>query len=153
MRGNLIETLMGALVLVVAGGFLFFAYTTTDVAAGGGYVLQARFSSAGGLTIGSDVRVSGIKVGTVVDQELDPEYYDAVVRFTVDPDVELPADTSASISSEGILGGSYLSLDPGFEEELLGPGDEISPEYTQGSVDLMDLISRFVFTPEDENDD
>lgn len=141
MRHNLVETLMGAVVLVVAFAFLAFAYTNTDIRAVKGYELKARFDRVDGLTVGSDVRLSGIKVGTVTGQELDPHSYQAVVRFSVDPSVKLPEDTSAKITSEGLLGSNYLALSPGASDVMLEPGEDIA--YTQGAVDFLSLISKF----------
>lgn len=143
MRGNVIETVIGAIVLVVAGLFLFYAYSRSDVGAVGGYGISARFSRVDGLTPGSDVRISGIKVGTVVDQELDPETYMAVVGMTIDSNVRLPDDSSAKITSEGLLGNYYVAIEPGASETMLDSGDQIV--YTQGAVDLMSLIGQAVF--------
>lgn len=141
MSGNLVESIIGALVLIVAGWFLTFAYERTDGASVSGYVLQARFDRIDGLNLGSDVRVAGIKVGSIVASELDPLSYQAIISFSVDSSVELPVDTAAAISSESLLGGSYLSLLPGGMEEMLAPGDEISE--TQDAVDLLGLIGKF----------
>ena len=141
MAHNLVETLMGAAFLVGAGAFLTFAYTNTDVRAVHGYELTARFNRVDGLANGADVRLSGIKVGTVTKQELDKNTYQAVVHMSIDPSVKLPEDTFAKITSEGLLGNNYLSLDPGGSDQFLKPGGEI--EQTQGSVDLLNLISKF----------
>ncbi len=143
MNRNVIETVMGAVVLLVAGFFLFFAYTTSNVKSVSGYTLEARFTSTGGLAAGSDVRISGVKVGTVTQQYLDSQTYQAVVRMEIDSNVKLPRDTTASIASESLLGGRYLKLDPGGEEDKLKAGDRI--EYTQSAVNLEDLLGRFIF--------
>jgi phospholipid/cholesterol/gamma-HCH transport system substrate-binding protein len=143
MRRNVIETVLGAVVLVVAGFFLFFAYTTSSVRAVGGYKLEARFSSTGGLSTGSDVRISGVKVGTVTSQFLDKQTFQAVVQMEIDRTIQLPRDTSASIASESLLGGRYLQLEPGGEEDKLKEGDVI--EYTQSAVNLEELLGRFIF--------
>ncbi len=141
MSSNLVESLIGAIVLLVAGWFLVFAYERTDSGAVDGYILQARFDRIDGLNVGSDVRVAGIKVGTVIDNVLDATSYQAIVKFSVASGVELPADTAAAISSESLLGGVYLSLLPGGDEEYLSDGDEI--EETQDAIDLLGLIGRF----------
>ncbi len=141
MNHNLVETLIGAIVIAAAAAFLAFAYSNTDIGGVSGYELSARFSRVDGLNIGSDVRLSGIKVGTVTKQELDPTTYQAVVHMTVAPSVRLPEDTFAKITSEGLLGGNYLALDPGGSDIFLEPGDEIMQ--TQGAVDLLGLISKF----------
>jgi phospholipid/cholesterol/gamma-HCH transport system substrate-binding protein len=143
MRGTLVETLIGAVVLLVAAWFLYFAYTRTEMGAVGGYTVSARFDRVGDLGNGADVRVSGIKVGTVVAQTLDPRTYEAVVRLGIQSDVKLPEDTSAKIAAAGLLGGSYVLLEPGAAEEMLQDGDQIA--YTQGAVDLMGLLGRFIY--------
>lgn len=142
MRHNLVETLMGALVLAAAGIFMVFAYTKADLRPVKGYEMTARFDRVDGLSMGSDVRLSGIKVGTVIGEDLDRESYHAIIRFTVDDTVRLPEDTVAKITSDGLLGGNYLALDPGGSDLMLEPGEEII--FTQGSVDLLTLMSRFV---------
>ncbi|WP_374304487.1 outer membrane lipid asymmetry maintenance protein MlaD [Ferrovibrio sp.] len=146
MSGNLVETLIGAVVLLVAGFFLAFAYSTGGVGSGrvSGYELQARFNRADGLVIGGDVRLSGIKIGTISAQKLDPKTYDAVITFTVDSRYELPEDTALKIASEGLLGGNYLSVEPGGSDKMLKPGSFV--QYTQGSVNLMDLIGQAIFS-------
>jgi len=152
LKESLVEALIGAVVLAVAALFLFYAYSNTAVGrASSGYHLVANFPSAVGVNVGTDVRISGIKVGSVVKQELDPQTFQAKVTFTIQDDVHLPADTSAKISSEGILGGSYIDLSPGGDMETLQPGDEI--EQTQGSVDLMSLIGRAIYSATDNSKD
>ena len=143
MSRNLLETLLGAVVLIVAIGFLLFAYNTSQVKQDGGYELIARFDKVDGLERGSDVRISGIKVGTVLDQTLDPETYRAEVRFSLREDIQLPADTSAAVVSNGLLGGKYLALIPGGDIEMLEPGGEVT--LTQSAVNLEDLIGHMIF--------
>jgi phospholipid/cholesterol/gamma-HCH transport system substrate-binding protein len=144
MTRNLLETLLGAVVLIVAVGFLVFAYRSSQVQQNGGYELIARFDKVDGLEPGSDVRISGIKVGSVLDQSLDAETYRAEVRFSLREDVRLPADTSAAVVSNGLLGGKYLALVPGGDIEMLEPGDEVT--LTQSAVNLEDLIGHMIFS-------
>ena len=151
MSGNLVESLIGAIVLLVAGWFLNFAYERTEMTNVGGYELIAKFDRVDGLNIGSDVRLSGIKVGTVTSQELDPETYEAVVRIAISDEVKLPTDTAAAITSEGLLGGSYLSILPGGMEEMLEDGDEF--DETQDALDLIAMINRFMYGGKDEDKD
>ncbi|WP_339860946.1 outer membrane lipid asymmetry maintenance protein MlaD [Paremcibacter congregatus] len=142
MRNNLVETLMGAIVLVIASSFLYFAFSHSGVSTNGGKVYIAKFDKIDGLSVGSDVKISGIKVGTVVDQYLDTETFYAVVRISIDPKIKLTESTFAKITSEGLLGGNYLVLDPGSEDDImLEEGDEIPN--TQGSVDLLNLLDKF----------
>ncbi len=144
MANNMVETLVGALVIFVAGAFLFFAYTTADVGDVTGYQVTADFDSVDGLTVGSDVRLSGIKIGTVTSQELDPNTYLAKVSMSIDPKVQLPDDSSIKITSEGLLGGNYLSIEPGGSEDLIADGGKI--QFTQGSIDLIGLVGQAIFS-------
>lgn len=144
MRGNVVEALLGAVVLVVAAGFLVFAYSSTEVGSVEGYEVSAKFDRVDGLVVGSDVRLGGIKIGTIVDQTLEPDTYLAVVRMSIDPDIRLPTDSAAEIVSDGLLGGRYLSLVPGGAEEMLATGDEI--RFTQSPVSLESLIGRLIFS-------
>ena len=127
---------------MVAGWFLAFAYDRAEGGSGAdSYTLQARFDKVDGLSVGSDVRVAGIKVGSVVNHELDTESYQAIVRFSVKSSVKLPVDTAAAITSEGLLGGNYLNLLPGGMDEMLQEDEEISE--TQDAIDLLGLIGEF----------
>lgn len=142
-KENVIEALIGAAVLLLAVWFVTFAYGRTE--RGGmdnGYTISARFPNTSGVSVGTDVRVSGLKVGTVADESLDTATYQAVLKLTIDKDVKLPLDTSAAITSEGILGGNYIALAPGGDTEMLRPGDEITD--TQGAVDMMSLIGSVI---------
>lgn len=144
MPRNIVETLLGAAVLAVALGFLAWAYGRSDAGDPGGYTLRAKFDRVDGLETGGDVRLSGIKVGKVLSQELDPQSYRALVTFSVRNGLELPSDSSAAIVSSGLLGGKYLSLVPGGDDRVLADGGEIT--LTQSSVNLEDLIGRYIFS-------
>mgnify|MGYP002631889905 CR=1 FL=1 len=144
MGGNLVETLIGAVVLAVAAGFLFFAYGRADVGAVAGYEVFAKFERVDGLSVGSDVRMSGIKIGTVLKQTLDAKEYLAVVRLSVDPSIKIPEDSSAEVVSDGLLGSKYMSLVAGGADEMIEPGGEI--RFTQSSVSLEQLIGKFMFS-------
>ncbi|MSP47887.1 MAG: outer membrane lipid asymmetry maintenance protein MlaD [Alphaproteobacteria bacterium] len=148
---NMIETVMGAVVLVVAAMFLVFAYNLSGLKAVSGYEVVARFDRVDGITAGTDVRLSGIKIGTVIDQRLDTERYLAVVRMSIDPKVKLPSDTVAEVASEGLLGGRYVALIPGGEQETIKPGGEIL--FTQSPVDLVQMLGKFMFSGADQSKD
>lgn len=143
MGRNLIETVMGAVVLLVAGLFVFFAYDLAQVDTARGYEIKANFLRIGGLTRGSDVRISGIKVGTVLDARLDPTTFDAVVTLAMVPDVQLPADTQASIDSDGLLGGKYVRLEPGQAAERIAHGGTIVK--TKDYRSLEDQVGEIIF--------
>ena len=143
MSRGVIETLMGALVLAVAGLFLFYAYASSEFSTGGDYEVTAHFTTVGSLKPGSDVRMSGIKIGTVSKQTLDPETYLAEVTMSIDESIKLPIDSSAAVSSEGLLGGNFVDLVPGGDQQMLQPGERI--ELTQDAVDFVQMLSRFMF--------
>jgi phospholipid/cholesterol/gamma-HCH transport system substrate-binding protein len=143
MGRNLVETLMGAVVLAVAALFLVFAYSRADVGEVRGYTLSAKFDRVDGVKPGADVRVSGIKVGSVLSEKLDTQSYLAEIRLSIDPSVKLPKDSAAKILLSGLLGDTYISLSPGGDDQMLKDGDEI--QYTQGSVDIISLVGQAVF--------
>lgn len=144
MSGSIVETIIGAVVIAVAGFFLTYAYTSTGSRGLGGYALVAKFDKVDGLSIGGDVRMSGIKIGSITSQSLDPETYRAVVHFTIDSSVKIPDDSAAKIASVGLLGGNFLALEPGGSDTMLKPGQEL--RYTQGAVSLLDLIGQAIFS-------
>ena len=144
MKRNIVETLVGAVVLAVAAGFFGYAYSRADMAPAGGYAVYAEFSSVGALSVGADVRVSGIAVGSVADMTLDPESFMARVEMRVRDDVALTADTTAAIKAEGLLGGAYVALEPGGETDTIPPGGEIL--FAQAAPDMIDLMTQLVFS-------
>jgi phospholipid/cholesterol/gamma-HCH transport system substrate-binding protein len=144
MARSVVETILGAIVLIAALGFLGWAYARSDVSTTGGYELVARFDRVDGLDTGADVRISGIKVGKVTAMSLDPVTFRAEVRFSVASDIEVPSDSSASVASASLLGGKYLSIVPGGDTEILKPGGEIT--LTQSSVNLEELLGKFIFS-------
>lgn len=152
MKRNIIETFIGALVLLVAGVFLFYSYQAANVGTVNGYNLSANFSGIGGLKIGDDVQISGVKVGNVANVRLDAETYLAEVTMDIQRDVRLPKDTAALITSESLLGGKYMSLEPGAAQDMLPPGGRI--QYTQAPQNLEQLLGQFIFSMQgdEEND-
>lgn len=143
-RHSAAEVATGAAVLLVAAGFLVFAITATGQRlAGAGYTLHAAFDHADGLNVGAEVRVAGVKIGSVEAIALDPKTYLADVDFSVQNNVPLTADSSATISTDGLLGGKYLALATGGDEKMLKPGGTIT--ITQGSVNLEALLGKYIF--------
>ncbi len=150
MGKNLIETLMGSVVIMVAVIFIAFAYSKADVGAVTGYTVKAKFDRIDGIKVGGDVRLSGIKVGTVVEEILDPNTYFAVVTLSIDNSIKLPTDTSAACTSSGLLGDKYLNLSPGADDTMIPEGGEI--ESTQGCIDLFALLGQMIFSQTGRDD-
>jgi phospholipid/cholesterol/gamma-HCH transport system substrate-binding protein len=144
MKNSTVETLIGAVVIAIAAAFFAFAYQTSGATANsGGYRLTAEFDNAEGINIGTDVRMAGVKVGTVIDQRLNYENFQAVIAMAIDPKLELADDTTAKVTAEGLLGSKFIALEPGGSETKLSNGDVIA--YTQGAVDVWSLISQAMF--------
>ena len=143
MSENTTEVIVGGGVLAVAAAFLFFAGQTTGfgAATGSGYELTASFRSAEGVTLGTDVRMAGVKVGTVTGLELNPQTFRADVKFSVQDGIELPDDSAVVVASEGLLGGTFVELVPGGSPFNFEPGSEV--EDTQGAVSLISLLLKF----------
>ena len=143
MAENTTETIIGGAVLAAAAGFLLFTAQSTGMSSPGGTMeLNASFRSAEGVSVGTDVRMAGVKIGSVTGLELDPITYRAVARFQVPDKLELSEDTQVMISSEGLLGGNFVEIVPGGADDLLGDGDEI--EDTQGAISIVTLLLKFV---------
>lgn len=151
MKRSVIETVLGAVVLFVAGFFLVFSYNTANVKKISGYQLVADFSGIGGLAIGDVVQISGVKVGNVAGVTLDPETFLARVTLSIADGIKLPDDTAALISSESLLGGRYLALEPGASDDYLAPGGRI--RYTQAPQNLEQLLGQFIFSMQGDKKD
>jgi phospholipid/cholesterol/gamma-HCH transport system substrate-binding protein len=138
---NLTEVLVGGVVLAVAVGFFAYAAQSTGMSGGSdSYELTASFRSAEGISVGTDVRMAGVQVGSVTDMSLHPETFQAVTTFTVQGDLEIPDDSALAVSSESLLGGAFLEILPGGSPFMLQAGDPIVD--TQGSVSLITLLLR-----------
>ncbi|MEI4263207.1 outer membrane lipid asymmetry maintenance protein MlaD [Roseovarius sp. D0-M9] len=143
MAENKSEIIAGAVVLAVALGFVVYAGKLTGASAGGDtYELSASFRSADGITVGTDVRLAGVKVGRVTSMALDPATYRAGTTIAVANGIDVPEDSALAISSEGLLGGNYVEILPGGSPLYFEPGDQI--EFTQGSISLVSLLMKFV---------
>ncbi|MGR3717027.1 MAG: outer membrane lipid asymmetry maintenance protein MlaD [Thermohalobaculum sp.] len=143
-RHNPAELVTGTLVLLVAGGFLAYAIANTGRhIAADGYPLHAQFDHVDGLAPGAEVRIAGVKVGTITGISLDPKTYEADVRFTVRHGIALSTDSSATVATDGLLGGKFLALATGGEDDTLKPGGQIT--ITQGSLNLEALIGKYIF--------
>jgi phospholipid/cholesterol/gamma-HCH transport system substrate-binding protein len=136
------EIVAGATILAVALGFTLYAARGAGL--GGeaeSYPLTASFRSVEGVSVGTDVRLAGVKVGTVTDLRLNPETFFADATITMRKDVAVPVDSTILIASEGLLGGTFVEVQPGGALENLEPGGEI--EDTQGAVSLITLLMKF----------
>ncbi|MBI2240782.1 MAG: outer membrane lipid asymmetry maintenance protein MlaD [Magnetospirillum gryphiswaldense] len=149
MGRNLIETIMGAVVLAVAGFFLAFAWRHAGMDEIKGYTVTAQFAGIGGLDDGADVRINGIKVGNVISQGLDPVTYNAKVKMVISNDIRLPADTEASIAAEGLLGGKYVKLIPGHAGERLADGAELTK--TKDYKSIEEMVGQLIFLATADN--
>ena len=149
---NYFEIIVGTFVLVCAIFFLVTSFNSAKVGTKNGYLLTAKFENIDGLTSGSDVKISGVKIGTVEKQYLDNDDFRATLELNIHPAVKLPADSSAKVASEGLLGSKYLAISPGADDEMLENGEEIS--FTQSSVNLEELLGKFIFgSKDDQNSD
>jgi phospholipid/cholesterol/gamma-HCH transport system substrate-binding protein len=143
MSRNAVETVMGAVVLVVAAVFLFFAYTTTKVTASSGIAYTAQFSRVDGVRDGTDVRINGIKVGSVTSLTLDAKTFYAEMRISIDPNIKLSVDSVVSIKLSGLLGDKYVDIEPGNDDAVIPPGGKI--EHTQAPFDLENAVGQIIF--------
>ena len=140
MKSNTFEALIGAVVIIFTLIFLFFGFQSMRLNNEGNYNVSAVFNRIDGIKLGSDIRMSGIKIGTVSSQELDNITFQARVLMSIDSDIRIPDDSSAKITTDGLLGGNYISIEPGGNDIYLESGDEIL--FTQGSVDLIGLVGE-----------
>lgn len=138
-----VETIMGILVLTVAALFCYFAYNVSDLQVVKGYNVTAKFLKVGGLNVGSDVRINGIKIGTVVNQKLDNTDYTANVTMSLSPEIKLPIDSTASIVADGLIGNKFIKIDPGHSEEILQDGDIM--KNTKDFKTIEDLVGEVIF--------
>ncbi|MFS3136597.1 outer membrane lipid asymmetry maintenance protein MlaD [Gluconacetobacter sacchari] len=144
---NSAELAAGCGVLVLLCGLLALAVVDKGRRHETGYRLHAAFDHIDGLSVGSDVRLAGVTVGQVVDERVDPSDFKAEVTFTVRPDVRLPVDSAAIVTSDSLLGGKYIALSPGGSDTMLRAGGEMTQ--TQGAISLEQLLSRFIFSVTD----
>lgn len=149
MSRSVLETVLGAVVLLVATAFLIFSYNKGEVADVDGYKITAEFSGIGGLKAGDNVQISGVNIGKVASVTLDQKAFLAVVTMTIDNAVKIPSDSTAMISSESLLGGKYLQIEPGGAEDMLTEGGKI--EFTQAPLNLEQLLGKFIFNQGDKD--
>lgn len=149
MSHNITEVLVGGVVLAAAVGFAIFAGQAAGLSSGtADYQLNASFRSVEGVGVGTDVRLAGVKIGTVTTVALNPQTFRADTGFSVQQSVSIPDDSAVVVSSEGLLGGNFVEIMPGGSPFNFEPGDEI--EDTQGAVSLITLLLKFVSGNGDE---
>lgn len=149
MRRSTLEIVMGLVVLAGAAAFTVLVYQAADLKTVNGYKISADFGTTGGLVVGDDVRLSGIKVGRIVSQSLDPITYTARINMQIDERFKLPEDSSARITAASLLGGNFLEILPGNSDELMQAGTVIYD--TRDPVSLSDLLGKFVFQGNDDS--
>ncbi len=150
MNKKPVETIMGIVVIFVAAFFLYFAYQVSDLQVVKGYDINARFLKVGGLNVGSDVRINGIKVGTVIAQNLDPEDYVADVKLSISSNIPLPKDSVVSVVSDGLVGNKFIKIEPGKSKEFLQNGDTVAN--TKDFKTLEDMVGEIIFMVTDNGD-
>ena len=148
MTKNYFETLVGFLVVIVTLIFFLYVRNVTDVTADSKkfYNLNAKFLRIDGIDIGSDVRIAGIKIGTVTDLTLNAETYEANMDIAISQDIKIPDDSYIAVISSGLIGKKYIDIEPGISEEYLVENDNII--FTRSSVSIENLISKFLFKQE-----
>ena len=145
MGSQKIEVVTGFLVVLFAAVFLTYGLGKTNMQLSEGYYpLKASFSDVTGISSGADVKMSGVKIGTVSGAQINPDSFQADVTILLRNDVKIPIDSSVKIASDGLLGGAHITIDVGSDEEYLLSGESFG--YTQSAVSLMDLLSRAVFS-------
>ena len=149
-NNNYFEIIVGTFVLFCAIFFFTTSFRSAHVSSSGGYEVLAKFDNIDGISNGSDVKISGVKIGTITEQFLDEKDFRATLKILINNDIKIPTDSSAKIASEGLLGSKYLSITPGGDEESLVSGSEI--QFTQSSINLEDLLGKFIFSNEQKND-
>jgi phospholipid/cholesterol/gamma-HCH transport system substrate-binding protein len=144
MNRNVLETVMGALVLAVAFIFLAFAYSSAGIRTVSGYEVTAKFDHIDGIRVGTDVRIGGVKVGAVTATALDPRTFEAEVRMSIDRAYTLPVDTIAVIGSSSLLGDNIMTLMPGNEDKIIPPGGAI--RNTQPPISLTSMLGQLFYS-------
>jgi phospholipid/cholesterol/gamma-HCH transport system substrate-binding protein len=143
MNKKPVETIMGVVVLAVATLFMVFAYRVSDLQIVKGYEINARFLKVGGLNTGADVRINGVKVGTVVSQKINPLDYMVDVKLSLMPNISLPVDSVITVAGDGLMGDKFVKIEPGNSEEKLIPGS--TAENTKDAKSLEDMVGEIIF--------
>ena len=148
MRHNFLETITGAVVLLVAGIFFAFGYQFSNSSRVETIQVFAKFDRADGVSVGNDVRIGGVNVGHVSGMTIDKKTFKALLCLNIDASLKIPVDSSAEITSESLMGGKYVNISPGGDGDVLKPGSTIS--LTQSAVSFEGLLSKYIFTQGDD---
>jgi phospholipid/cholesterol/gamma-HCH transport system substrate-binding protein len=143
MKNNLFEVVVGTFVLGCAIYFFFFSFNQSNISTSKTYQVMAKFDNIDGVSVGSDIKISGVKIGTVASEVIDPETYRAILKLNINQEITLPKDSSAKVLSSGLLGGKYIGIEVGAEEEMLQNGDQI--QFTQSGINFEELLGKFIF--------
>ena len=143
MNKRPVETIMGLVVLAVATLFMLFAYRVSDLQVIKGYEINARFLKVGGLNTGADVRINGIKVGTVVSQKINPLDYMVDVKLSIMPNILIPTDSVITVAGDGLMGDKFIKIEPGHSEQKLSNGDTATN--TKDAKSLEDMVGEIIF--------
>ncbi|MBM3589793.1 MAG: outer membrane lipid asymmetry maintenance protein MlaD [Alphaproteobacteria bacterium] len=147
---NFFDFLVGTIVLGIAITFFTISFKSSKISSDNGYKILAKFDNADGINIGSDIKISGVKIGTISEQNLDAESFQAVLKFNIYNHIKIPTDSSAKIVSEGLLGSKYIAITPGGDDEFMKEGQEIN--FTQSSINFEELLGKFIFNGKDNNE-
>lgn len=148
-NNNYFDFIIGTFVILCAAFFFYSSFNSSKINTSSGYSLYAKFQNVNGISSGSDVKISGVKIGTVTDQFIDEKTFRATVKFSIDNKIKLPSDSSAKIVSDGLLGSKFLEINPGSQDDFLASGDELI--FTQSSVNFEELLAKFMFSDKKNN--
>jgi phospholipid/cholesterol/gamma-HCH transport system substrate-binding protein len=143
MKENILEIVVGCIVIIIAITFVFFTISSTGIKKKGWYI-NAEFGNIGGLKVGDDVLIAGIKVGEVLSNKLDSQTFIAIVKLNLEKNISIPDDSIAKISSESLLGGQYVEIIPGASNIMFN--EEQTIYNTRDPVSISDLLGQAVFS-------
>lgn len=149
MRHNFLETITGAVVLLVAGVFFAFGYQFSNSSRIETIRVLATFDRADGIAVGNDVRMGGVNIGRVGQMKIDKKSFKAILSLDIDASLKIPVDSSVEILSESLMGGKYVNISPGGEEDILKNGSNIT--LTQSSISFESLLSKYIFSQGSSN--
>ena len=145
MKQGTFETLIGFAVIAIAVIFFTFAYTTSGYSSHpNGYNLTADFQNIDGITKGADVKLAGIKIGIVEDISIEDETFYAILKLKISDDMHIPNDSSAIISTSGLIGSKFIKINPGSSDENFKNGGKV--KFTQSTMNIEELVGKLVYS-------